>query len=575
MQAHMKRYLGMHAGLFIASIAFSLASAICAILPYLVSAGMITRLVNGSRDMADFAPDLWLLAALLVGSNLFHKLSTGMSHVATFDVLASMRKDLCNKLSRVPLGVVDDYGSGKLKDIMVEKVDKMETTFAHVIPEMIGNVLVFILTLIYLFILDWRLALAGLIVVPFSIGVYSMKIKTHQMRFNNYLQKNAVLNTTIVEYINGIEVIKAFNQSGKAYARLVVACKEAAHSAIDWMNENLLGFAVLFVFLPSGILTVVPIGAMLYMNGSLSTEVFFTSLLATFGLVQPLLIAAAHADSLAEVGTLFGMIAKILDREELERPETGAPLKSGDIRFEHVSFAYNDMPVLEDVNLCFKENTVNALVGPSGGGKSTITKLLAGFYEAGEGTISIGGRSIKDVPLAEWNSKIAYVSQKDYLFDRTIRENLEMGRPGVTFEEIVDICKRSGVHDFISSLPNGYDTVVGTAGAQLSGGERQRISIARAMIKDAPIVIFDEATAYTDPENEYLIQRSVSELIRGKTLIVVAHRLSTITDSDRIFLIDGKKVACEGTHDELMERSPLYRELYEAHMEVKDRREAC
>ncbi|MDO5717410.1 MAG: ABC transporter ATP-binding protein [Tissierellia bacterium] len=573
MQKYLKQFLSMHKVEYIVSIIFSALSALCAIIPYIFAAKIVELILDGNKNMGDYGKYLIYLAVFMTLSNLFHKISTTTSHVATFNLLATIRKNLADKLSRIPLGVIDDYSSGALKDIMVEKIDKMEITFSHVVPEVTGNVLISIFTLIYLFYLDWKLALLAIVLIPISIIPYILKMKGYQERFNNYLEKNAILNNTIVEYINGIEVIKAFNQSGKQYERLSVAVYEAAHSAIDWMRENIVGMAVAFSMLPSTIIVILPVGAYMYMNGNLDLNSFIIILLLNFGLITPILNASAHMDNIATSKPILETVARILDEKDLERPlEMTKQIENYDIEMKNVSFGYHEEIVLDDVNLKIKEKTVNALVGPSGGGKSTITKLIASFYEVNSGEIIIGGVNIKDIPLEKLNDMIAYVSQKDYLFNISIKENLRMGKPGIKDSEIVEVCKKCGLHDFIENLADGYDTIVGTKGSSLSGGERQRICIARAMIKDAPIIIFDEATAYTDPENEYVIQKAISELIKSKTLIVVAHRLSTITNSDQILLVNDKKIEATGTHEELLEKSELYKNMYEAHMQTKDKK---
>lgn len=566
-------YLGMHKWLFGGSVLLAILGAASALVPYVIASRMIAKLIGGAREWSVFGPLMLALAIFVTAASLCAKLSTSISHIATFDLLAAIRRDITAKLRKLPLGVVEAYTSGRLKDIMVEKPDKMEGPYAHVVPEVGGNVMAFLLALIYLFTLDWRLALISLAMFPITLAAYFWNMRNYKARFSHYIHTNAVLNSTIVEYIQGIEVIKAFNQSSREYGRLSKAVHDAAHSATDWMRENLNGMAFMFIFLPSTILLVLPIGSLFYMDGSLPLDRFLTILLVNFGLVTPLMIAMSYMDSIATMNTIFKEITDLLDLPELERPDPSQAVPEGeDITFEHVTFAYKEDPVLKDVSLCFKEGSVNALVGPSGSGKSTITKLIAGFYDVpeGKGRITLGGADVKKLSLPDLNRHIAYVSQRDFLFNRSIRENLAMGRPGITDAEIIDVCRRSGVHDFIMGLENGYDTIVGSGGAALSGGEKQRIAIARAMIKDAPIIILDEATAYTDPENEQVLQASISALIQGKTLIVVAHRLSTVTNSDRIFLINEGRLEAAGTHSELLEASPLYRHMFETHMAWRD-----
>ena len=276
-------------------------------------------------------------------------------------------------------------------------------------------------------------------------------------------------------------------------------------------------------------------------------------------------------DDLARVGTIVGEVVGILSWEELARPiQDKEKVENYSISLSDVTFAYHDKEVLHGVNIQIKEGTVNALVGPSGSGKSTIAKLIASLWDVKHGSIKIGGVDIRELSLEEYNQKVAYVSQDNYLFDDTIRENIRMGNLNATDEQVEEVAKKSGCHEFIMGLEHGYDTVVGSAGGHLSGGERQRISIARAMLKDAPIVILDEATAYTDPENEAVIQSSVARLVQGKTLIVIAHRLSTIADADRIFVVDDGKIAEEGTHQQLLENGKIYPKMWESHIGAKD-----
>ena len=291
-------------------------------------------------------------------------------------------------------------------------------------------------------------------------------------------------------------------------------------------------------------------------------------------MTTPLVAALSMNDDLGRISTIVRDINLILEEEELVRPSDNVDITSYDIKLENVSFAYNSKEVLHDINLTFKANEVSALVGPSGSGKSTITKLITSMWEVNEGTITIGNKNIKDIPLEQLNSMIAYVSQDNFLFDETIMENLRKGNLSASDEEVIATAKASGCHEFISQLENGYQTIAGGSGSHLSGGERQRIAIARAMLKEAPIVILDEATAYTDPENEAVLQEAVSHLVKGKTLIVVAHRLSTITDSDKIIVVDNGAINAVGKHEELLTTSSLYNELYLAHIGAKDMKEA-
>lgn len=294
-------------------------------------------------------------------------------------------------------------------------------------------------------------------------------------------------------------------------------------------------------------------------------------MILSLGIAGPLLAAMDFVDSLAKVGTIVGEVDSILNSEEQHHASQEVQLTGRDICVDEVSFGYHkDQEILHQVSLHIPEGTMTAFVGPSGSGKSTIAKLIAGFWDVNQGKISLGGFDLKEIPLSQLYDQVAFVSQDNFLFDETVRENIRMGRLSATDAEVEAVAKAAGCDEFIRALEHGYDTFVGGGGAHLSGGERQRIAIARAMLKDAPIVILDEATAYIDPENEAVIQRATAKLVKGKTVIVIAHRLSTITDADRIFIIENGRVAGEGTHQQLLETNSLYQEMWKAHIGAKD-----
>jgi len=559
-----------HKAGYAASVIFAVIGVALSIVPYFFAAQMIIHLLSGDKEFSFYtlycaaAVCCWLLRYI------FHGISTSLSHKATFSVISEVRLRLTKKLTKLPMGYVLDTPSGNLKNIIVEKVDSIETTLAHVVPEMSANVLISIATIIYLLVLDWRMALAALITIPIGLICYMGMMKGYEARFSNYVTKNKHLNATAVEYISGIEVIKAFNQSASSYEKFTTAAKEAAASAIDWMRSTLLYFSFAMSVFPAVLVGVLPIGCLIYMNGGLSADTFIIAVILALGIIGPLITTMSFTDDLGKIRTIVGDIAEILTVPDLERPEAKQKLSGYDIEMKDVSFAYGQEQVLQNVNLTIDAGSVTAFVGPSGGGKSTIAKLIASLWDASDGTILIGGVDIKHIPLSQINDSIAYVSQDNYLFDDTIRNNIRMGNPKATDKEVERAARESGCHEFITQLENGYETGSGGGGGHLSGGERQRIAIARAMLKDAPIVILDEATAYTDPENEAVIQTAVSKLVAGKTLIVIAHRLSTITDSDKIIVIEKGTVAAEGTHAELLGSNSLYKNMWEAHIAAKD-----
>ena len=564
-------FAGEKKSLYLASVILAIIGVACSIVPYIIMGDMVAKLVGGNRDGQFYLRDGIIMAVFWIGRVTFHGISTSCSHKATFHVLATIRKRLCDKLAKVPLGRVKDTPSGSLKNIMVERVDSIETTLAHVLPEFTANLMAPLAVLIYLLIIDWRMGLVSLVTLVLGLFAYMGMMLGYEESYQNTVNKTKILNDTAVEYINGIEVIKAFGKAQKSYEKFEVAAKEGADCYVEWMRRCNVFFCIAMVLAPCTSLAVVPVGGMFYMNGSLTFAEFVMCLILSLGLVSPIITAMSYGDAIARVGTIVGEVVGILSWEEMERPANAQEVvKDYSVTLNNVKFGYKEKQVLHGVNLQIKEGTVNALVGPSGSGKSTIAKLIASLWDIKEGSIEIGGVDIRNLPLEEYNRKVAYVSQDNYLFDDTIRENIRMGNLNATDAQVEEVAKKSGCHDFIMGLEHGYDTVVGSAGGHLSGGERQRISIARAMLKDAPIVILDEATAYTDPENEAVIQSSVAKLVQGKTLIVIAHRLSTIADADRIFVVEDGRIAEEGTHEQLLENGKLYSKMWKSHIGVKD-----
>lgn len=545
-------------------VAFSLA-------PYFMVANMIRLLLSDCRDMSVYLKQCGVIAVMWLLRCLFHSISTTLSHKATFTVLGNIRKRCCEKLTKVPLGYMLDTPSGSLKNILMERVDSIETTMAHIIPEFTSNLLVPLALLIYLFVLDWRMALAVLITVPLGMGCYMGMMIGYEKSYSNAVIKTKILNDTAVEYINGIEVIKAFGKAQSSYEKFVIAAKEGASCYVEWMRKCNVFFCAAMSVFPATMLGVLPVGGILFRNGTLSADVFIQVIIFSVGLIASLITVMSYSDDLAKLGTIIGEVAGIMELEELYRPDVSkAQPENNGLKLENVTFAYHEKEVLHGIHMEIKEGTVNALVGPSGSGKSTIAKLIASLWDVKGGNITIGGVNIRDMSLEDYNKRIAYVSQDNYLFDQSVMENIRMGNLNATDEQVVAAAKECGCHDFIMSLENGYQTIAGGAGGHLSGGERQRISIARAMLKNAPIIILDEATAYTDPENEAIIQASVAKLIKGKTLIVIAHRLSTIVDSDQIFVVEDGRIEASGTHTALLNDSKLYANMWNAHISAKD-----
>ena len=558
-------------GEYALSILSALLGVACSLIPYFIIIKIITELVNGTAELPQCLTLCAWMALCWVLRYVLHSVSTSLSHHATFHVLANTRVRLLDKLATLPLGTVLDRSSGSYKNIIVERVDSIETTLAHLLPEMTANIVGALAVLVLLFTEDWRMGLSMFIVVPLGILCFMAMFSGYNEKFQRTVTSTKALNDTAVEYIGGIEVIKAFGQSKTSYAKFVSAAKEGADCFIDWMRGSLFGQVAGMAVLPSTLLGILPVGCILYMHGTLSADTFLTVIVLSFGVMQPLITAFSYTDDIAQVTTIVGEVADVLSLEDMQRPETAEKLPADNsIELKNVRFAYHDKEVLHGVSLHIEPGTVNALVGPSGSGKSTIARLIASLWDVRDGAIELGGVDLRKLPLKDCTDRIAYVSQDNYLFDLTVMDNIRMGRKGASDDDVVAAAKACGCHEFIMDLENGYQTVCGASGGHLSGGERQRISIARAMLKDAPIVILDEATSYTDPENEAVIQSALARLVQGKTLIVIAHRLSTIADADQIIVVNQGQIEATGTQAELLESCPLYKTMWEAHISVKD-----
>lgn len=545
-------------------------------IPYFCAGKIIIMLLDGTAEMNNCIP--WLVLALTgsIGKVLLTTFSTAQSHIATFAVLAEVRNKCIHKLSNLSMGTLQNQSIGRWKSILVDQIESMEKTLAHLLPEMTSNILAPLLLLVALFTIDWRLALISIVTLPIGMIFMMATMKTYPEKYQESVHVGKKMNDSIVEYVNGIEVIKAFNQGKEAYAGYMDAVNVNAGFFYNWMKSAQFGMACYKNISPAVLSGVLPLGFIFYINGSITSSAFLMVMIMSMGIVGPIIAASSFIDSLAQTGTIIESIETILNAKEQHHSKEYVKLQGTDIEMEHVSFSYEEErgSVLSDVSLIIRQETMNAFVGPSGSGKSTITKLIAGFWDVEKGIIRIGGKDIRQIPLAQISDNIAYVSQDNFLFDDTIRENIRMGRENATDKEVEDAAERAGCDEFIRKLERGYDTTVGGGGAHLSGGERQRIAIARAMLKDAPIVILDEATAYIDPENEAIIQKAISKLVQGKTLIMIAHRLSTITGASQILLVDQGKISARGTHEQLLKESVLYQKMWNAHIGVKEGEQA-
>lgn len=566
-----KEHSKLKTSVFIATV-----GVIAGVIPYIAASRILIYLMNGNSRLEFYL--LWMGIGLVsyILKSILYSIALSVSHKATFSVLKDIRLRMLDKLPKMPLGEIINVPSGNLKQIMVDQVESMEKPLAHLLPEMTSNILGSLSIFIYLLFLDWRMALLSLVSIPFGMLFMGFVMKNYAACYEGSVKVSREMNSAIVEYVNGIEVIKTFNQDKKSYAKYKDKVIANAKYFYDWMKSCQLPVSLSKNISPTTMITVLPFGWYFYTHGSLDAEIFVPVIILSLGIAGPLLETINFVDGLAKIGTIANSINSILEGKEQNHSDQFRDIKNFDIDLQNVKFEYEKgKEILHGISLNIKQGSTVAFVGSSGSGKSTLAKLIAGYWDINSGNIMIGGYNLTDIPLKQLYGLAAFVSQDNFLFNESIRENIRMGNPNASDEEVEDIAKRSGCHDFIVKMEHGYDTVVGSSGSHVSRGERQRISIARAMLKNAPIVIFDEATSYIDPENEVVIKKALSKLVENKTVIVIAHRLSTITDAKQIFLIEKGELISSGSHQEMLKDCKLYQKMWEAHIGVKEGEIKC
>ncbi|HGC6850783.1 TPA: ABC transporter ATP-binding protein [Streptococcus agalactiae] len=540
---------------------------------YFFSAYAAGWLIKNSGDNpVDF--DVLLKYALLaVGSLLLYFIFTGfstiISHKISFSILAKLRQTLFEKLKVIPMGYLVDNLVGKIKVIIMDRVADMEDWVAHIMPELPSKLLHPILCIIILFLLDWRIGLSIFVPLPIAfIGMATMMYK-YRSRMAVWLSSYANVADRSAEYVRGIPVIKAFAQDKVSYGKFADAVKFYHFSTMKWWKQSWFGKALMTAAMMTPQIVSMPLAFYLYGNGQIGIETLILSLILPISILPQTFAIMMSFELFQMASNTWISIQELIDMPVQKRPDSKNKVdidKNKGITFDNVSFSYHDgTEVLHNISFETKPGEVTALVGPSGGGKSTIAKLLAGFWDQSSGTISIGGVDTNKISFKQLAEEISFVSQDNFLFDVSIRDNIRLGKPQASEDEIIAAARAAHCHNFIMELPEGYDTKAGEAGGAMSGGERQRITLARAILKPASTIVLDEATAYADPENEALIQEALSHLVKGKNLVMVAHRLNTIKQAHQIILIDKGKIIAKGKHDELM-KEPLYASLWKQYL---------
>lgn len=520
--------------------------------------------------------------------------TTGLcfSHVSAYNTLKNIRISLKSKLENQPLGNIKEMGTGQIKRVFTDDIDQIELLLAHAIPEGIANLLVPLIVLIAMFIVDWRLALLTLAIIPIGVFAMSMMMKAGMSKMGAYYESAKKMNNTIIEYVNGMEAIKVFNKDGDSFRRFGDAVRGYRDFTLAWYKVCWPWMAVYNSTLPCLAFFTLPIGALLVLNGVIDLSQLLLVLCMSFSIGSSILRALSFGGKIPQLDYKIAELEKMMNGEAIKQGTHSFEGKNYDIEFKDVKFSYKkgeaspslqpasqssatpsagatpatppSQEVLHGINLTLKQGTTTALIGESGSGKSTLAKLLVHFYDLDSGSIKIGGQDITDISIEALNNQISYVAQEQFLFNTSLYENILIGRPTATREEVLDAARRAQCDEFLARFPKGIDTMAGDSGKQLSGGERQRISLARAILKNAPVIVLDEATAFMDPENEEKMNAAIAEIVKDKTVIVIAHRLSSIKNADKICVLKAGNVIAEGTHDELIKNCEEFQKLWQA-----------
>ena len=502
-----------------------------------------------------------------------HGISTILAHISAYTILEGIRLKIADRLMKAPLGEVMGRRIGYLKNIIMDKVEDLEPPLAHMIPELTSNLLLPVAIFIWMLVIDWRMGLAVLIAPVLAMIPMFFLMRNYNSQYAAYMEANNNVNSIIIEYVEGIEVVKAFNQSTSSYEKFVNAVQSFKEFTLAWFKSTWKSMNLMMAIMPTTLLGVLPVGLLLVQNGSISPAELAMGIILSLSIVGPLMKATTFINEAKSMEYAVEAANELLNLPVL--PDSGkiVSIPHNDIALKHVTFSYDGSEqneVLHDVNLELPEGSFTALVGPSGGGKSTIARLIARFWDVTGGNITIGGKNIKELSIRQLSELVSFVTQDNFLFNCSLKENIRLGNPNATDEEVYAAAKAACCDEFIVRLDKGYDTSAGDAGKRLSGGEKQRIAIARAILKNAPIVILDEATAFTDPQNEDKIQKSIMALSKGKTLLVIAHRLSTIQNADQIVVLKKGRIVDCGKQKELLKRCPLYADMWKAHIGAKN-----
>lgn len=565
----------------ISSVILSALASVVSFVPYIAIYRIVIEILNSLPDMADLNSAQvirygWIAFAGVVGNILLYFGALVMSHLAAFGTLYQLKVNFASHLAKVPLGFHVTIGSGKLRKIMDENIEKVEGFIAHQLPDIVAAFAAPVVMIVLLLAVDWRFGLAVMvgIVIAFLVQASLYGNEGSKNMMEKYQSAMEEMNNAAVEYIRGISVVKAFRQTVYSFRRLHETIKAYTAMVIPYTLSWENSFSAFTTLVNNIYLFVIPVAIFVGMKTDnyaeyAATVIFY--LIFTQSAASILMkVMYVNGNIMRIIGGVEAMDA-VLDEPELPQPPQPKTVDSYDVVFDKVVFSYDknkEAEALSGISFTAKQGGITAIVGPSGGGKSTIAHLIPRFFDVTQGSITIGGVDVRDMNTHYLMDQVSFVFQDVFLFKQSVMGNIRIGNPEATDEQVFRAAKAAQCHEFIEKLPQGYDTVIGTRGVHLSGGERQRIAIARAIVKDAPVVVLDEATAFADPENEHLIQKAFEQLMKGKTVVMIAHRLSTIRSADKIVVVvDGKAVE-QGTHDQLLLNSGKYSDMWNIYIET-------
>lgn len=568
-----------------------LLSVLMGVLPFVLAYQVISPLIMGETVGSGYVSSRVIgVLVCLVLQAILYGWGLNVSHKAAYNTLLRLRTALQKRFESLPLGFIQDKGTGTIKKLFVDDVDSLEVLLAHSLPEGIANLMIPLAIYVAMFFIDWKLALLSLASIPVSFAAMMIMYSVGMKKMGPYYMAGQKMNNTIIEYINGMEVVKVFNKDAESYERFRKDISDYRDYTLEWYKAAWPWMAVYSSLLPCTIILTLPLGAWFVLSGFSTLPDLILILCLSLSIGIPLLKSLGFLPTMPQLNYKISALEQVLETAPLKQTNDAFHGKNLDICFDHITFGYKGSPegqegaqgrektqpgpdgkpmvamdeVITDVSFTVKAGQKTALVGESGSGKSTLAKLLVHYYDPQQGSISIGGQKITEMSLEALNSQISYVAQDQYLFNTSLLENIRMGRPDATDGEVLEAAKKAQCLEFLEKLPQGIRSMAGDAGKMLSGGQRQRISLARAILKNAPIIVLDEATAYADPENEEKMEAAIAELVKGKTLFVIAHKLPAIMNADQICVIEHGKLAATGTHKELLQTCGEYQKLWKA-----------